>query len=291
MKAEPFLRGLNFGEGLRWRAGRFWYSDFYKQQVLSVGADGAPRIELTVADDRPSGLGWLPDGRLLAVSMGKRQILRRERDGRISVHADLAPFTSHHANDMLVDARGDAYVSCFGFDLFAFVSAHGSAALFAEPGPPRAPVLRVSPEGAVSVASEDHLFPNGMALIGKTLIVAECFLPGLTAFDIGPDGALANRRIWARFSKPQPTIVPDGICSDSEGAVWIANSIAREALRIGEGGRILDRVETEQIAFTCALGGADGRDLVIVTAPTAKPEAAAAKARGMLEIARVQTPL
>ncbi|MGZ6009571.1 MAG: SMP-30/gluconolactonase/LRE family protein [Rhizomicrobium sp.] len=289
MKAQPFVRGLNFGEGVRWHGGRFWYSDFHQHRVSSAAPDGSVRVELEI-DDRPSGLGWLPDGRLLVVAMLSQRLLRREADGRAVLHADLKGLAKFHANDMLVDNRGNAFIGCFGFDIDAFIEEHGTGSLFAEPGPPKAPIILVTPDGKAKIASPDHKFPNGMALIGSTLVVAECLIPGLTAFDLAADGTLRNRRPWATLSKDPPAIVPDGICSDSEGAIWCANALGREAVRIAEGGKILERVETSQFAYSCALGGADGRDLVIATAPTSNAVLGAKEANGMLEIARVSVP-
>ncbi|MGZ5923148.1 MAG: SMP-30/gluconolactonase/LRE family protein [Rhizomicrobium sp.] len=289
MKAQPFVRGLNFGEGVRWHGGRFWYSDFHQHRVSSAAPDGSVRVELEI-DDRPSGLGWLPDGRLLVVAMLSQRLLRREADGRAVLHADLKGLAKFHANDMLVDSRGNAFIGCFGFDIDAFIEEHGTGSLFAEPGPPKAPIILVTPDGKAKIASPDHKFPNGMALIGSTLVVAECLIPGLTAFDLAADGTLSNRRPWATLSKDPPAIVPDGICSDSEGAIWCANALGREAVRIAEGGKILERVETSQFAYSCALGGADGRDLVIATAPTSNAVLGAKEANGMLEIARVSVP-
>jgi sugar lactone lactonase YvrE len=289
MKAQPFASGLKFGEGLRWRDGRFWFSDFHKRQVSSIAPDGNLRAEFTI-DDWPSGLGWLPDGRLLVVAMTSQRLLRREPDGSIALHADLKPFAKFHANDMIVDAHGHAFIGCFGFDLDAYIGAHGVASLFSEPGPPKAPILRVSANGAVAIASDNHSFPNGMAILNGTLLVAETFAPGITAFDLAADGTLSNRRPWAVLSKTPPSIVPDGICVDSEGAMWVANAVAPEVVRISAGGRILDRVETSQPAFTCVLGGADGRDLIIATAPGTDAVAAAKESKGLLEKARVAVP-
>jgi sugar lactone lactonase YvrE len=285
MKAEPFVRDLKFGEGLRWHDGRFWYSDFYKHQVWSAAPDGSARVELEI-DDQPSGLGWLPDGRLLVVSMISQKVLRREADGRVVLHADLKGLAQFHANDMVVDGRGNAFVGCFGFNLETFTADHGPAALWTAEGPPRAPIMRVTPDGKASIASADHKFPNGMAIIngGRTLIAAETFLPGLTAFDLSKDGTLSNRRVWASLATNPPSVAPDGICADSEGCIWVANALAKECIRVGEGGKILQRVETSMNAFTCALGGADGRSLVIATAQS---HGATNEVTGMLEIARV----
>ncbi len=288
MKAEPFVTGLSFGEGLRWHQGRFWYSDFYKHHIASVGPDGDARVELEI-DDQPSGLGWLPDGRLLFVAMKGQKLMRREADGRIVQHADLSGLAAFHCNDMAVDARGNAFVGCFGFDLDTYIAEHGAAALWTAEGPPRAPLLRVTPDGKASVAAADNRFPNGTVIIdgGRTLVVAETFLPGLTAFDLAADGTLSNRRLWASLATDSPSIAPDGICADSEGAIWAANALGKECLRVGEGGKILERVETSMNAFACALGGADGRSLVIATSQSHGDTGAIT---GNLEIARVNVP-
>jgi sugar lactone lactonase YvrE len=289
MKAAPFVRGLNFGEGLRWRDGRLWYSDFYQHTVSSVDESGDKRIEFKI-DDQPSGLGWLPDGRLLVVAMRSQRLLRRERDGSIALHADLKPHAKFHANDMLVDARGNAFIACFGFDLDHFIGEKGVDALWGEPGVPTAPILHVSPEGKVRVASPDHKFPNGMVLTGNTLIAAETFMPGFTAFDLAVDGTLSNRRVWGALSKNPPSVVPDGISIDREGAIWAANAVAAEVVRVGPGGKILERVETSQPAFACALGGKGGRELFIATSGSSNTEAATKEPRGLIEVATVSVP-
>jgi sugar lactone lactonase YvrE len=284
MKAEPFVRGLKFGEGLRWHEGRFWYSDFYNHRISSAAPDGTVRVEVEF-DDQPSGLGWLPDGRLLFVAMTSQRVMRREADGQMVQHADLKGLAKFHANDMVVDARGNALVGCFGFDLDAFIAEHGQAALFSPEGAPRAPIMHVTQDGQASIASPEQRFPNGMAIVdgGKTLIAAETFMPGLTAFDLAADGTLSNRRVWASLADAMP-LVPDGICADSEGAIWCANALAKECVRVGQGGKILERVETSMNAFACALGGPDGRSLVIATAQS---HGAGIEVSGMLEIARV----
>ncbi|MBV9418882.1 MAG: SMP-30/gluconolactonase/LRE family protein [Alphaproteobacteria bacterium] len=281
MKAELFVPGLSFGEGLRWHQGRFWYSDFYKHAISSAGPGGDARVEVAI-EDQPSGLGWLPDGRLLFVEMKAQRVMRREADGRIVLHGDLSPFAKFYCNDMLVDAKGNAFVGCFGFDLEKFIAEKGPAALWTPEGPPQAPIMAITPDGKTRIASPGQRFPNGMALInsGKTLIAAETFLPGLTAFDRADDGTLSNRRVWAQLTPG--AVAPDGICSDSEGAIWVANALAPECIRVAEGGKILERVETSMNAFTCALGGSDGRSLVIATSQNVGGEIT-----GQLEIARV----
>ena len=121
---------------------------------------------------------------------------------------------------------------------------------------------------------------------GRTLIVGETLAARLTAFDIGAEGALTGRRVWAE-TWPR---VPDGICLDGAGAVWIANALAPECARIAEGGAVLETVATSQTCFACMLGGGDGRTLFMMTAPSSIPALVAPKPTGRIEIATVDFP-
>jgi sugar lactone lactonase YvrE len=209
-------QGLYFGECPRWHDGRLWYSDFYGHTVHALTPGRADERVVEVAG-QPAGLGWLPDGSLLIVSMVDRRVLRLGPDGSLSEHAALGEWATFHCNDMVVDAAGRAYVGNFGFDLFALRSG--------EAVPSRsAALIRVDPDGQVSVAADELEFPNGTVITpdGGTLIVAETMARRLTAFDVSADGALANRRVWADL-KPHE-IAPDGICLDASGAVWAANA-------------------------------------------------------------------
>ena len=274
------MDGLTFGEGPRWHTGRLWYSDFFSHTVFSVAPDGTDlREELSIAG-QPSGLGWLPDGRLLCVSMGNHAVMRRETTGDVVLHASLEPWISFHANDMVVDAQGHAYVGNFGFDLEAYFAR--------EVQPADTVLLRVDPGGHVQVAAEGLTFPNGMVLAedGRTLVVAETFARRLSAFDVHGGGVLAQRRVWA----PLEGCMPDGICGDAEGAVWVANAAGAECRRVAEGGAVLERVETTQPCFACVLGGDDRRTLMCMTAPTSEPKKLAGKRLGRIETARVSVP-
>lgn len=268
--------GIYFGEGPRWHDGRLWLSDFYQNKVLSLGLDGQLQTEVDF-DDQTSGLGWMPDGSLLFVSMKRRQVWRKWPDGRLAMHADLAAVTKHLCNDMVVDARGRAYVGNFGFDLDAEIEARGAESVIADH--PTTTLVRVDPDGAVSVAADGMSFPNGTVITpdGRTLIVGETLGGRLTAFDIAEDGALSNRRVWAQ-TWPR---VPDGICLDAEGAVWIANALAPECARIAEGGEVLEVVDTGDMAcFACMLGGPEGRHLFMLVAPSSDNGAAKAAPLG-----------
>jgi sugar lactone lactonase YvrE len=276
-------RDLHFGEGPRWHGGRLWFSDFYDQAIRSVDTNGAIRTE-HVIDDQPSGLGWLPDGRLLVVAMQRRQVLRLDPGG-FALHADLSGLAAFHCNDMVVDAEGRAYVGEFGFDLDAEIRARGTMGVLADH--PTATLAMVDMDGRVHEAASGMHFPNGTVITpdGQTLIVAETLGMCLTAFDRGPDGALSNRRVWATLGMR----APDGICLDADGNVWIANAIAPECVLVAPGGRIVSTVHTSQPCFACMLGGVDRRTLYMMTAPSSAPAVVSAARRGLIECAEVAT--
>ncbi len=292
MQTTTLVEGRWFCEGPRWHDGRFWFSDFYAHEICSVGLDGDVRTEVALdGDERPSGLGWLPDGRLLFVAMLARRVMRREHDGSIAVHADLSDVATFHCNDMLVDADGRAYVGNFGFDLDATVEAIGPDGLFTAIATDRssytAVLARVDPDGSVSVVADDLAFPNGVVTVdgGSTLVVAQTLGLELTAFDKAADGSLSNRRTWASLVGSDGSFVaPDGTCADGEGGIWVANALGAEVVRVEEGGVVTQRVTTSQLAFACAVGGPEGRHLLVCTAESGTSEIAAAAPKGRLEI-------
>jgi sugar lactone lactonase YvrE len=279
--------GLHFGEGPRWHDGQLWLSDFYDHAVKTVDLDG--KVETVVeVDGQPSGLGWLPDGRMLIVSMLDRRLLRRERDGSLVEHADLSGVATFHTNDMVVDGKGRAYVGNFGFNLFEFLHEHSVAEALGEPGPTRAKLARVDPDGSVHVAAEDLKFPNGTVVTpdGRTLIVAETFGLRLTAFDIDSDGSLHNRRLWADLGgRP-----PDGICLDADTNVWVANPLEPVCFLVAEDGGVVAEVETDQPCFACMLGGPERRHLFMLTAASSDPGVAAEQRTGHVLVTEVTTP-
>ncbi|MEP9381617.1 SMP-30/gluconolactonase/LRE family protein [Nocardioides cheoyonin] len=287
---RTLIDGLSYLECPRWHEGRIWFSDFYTYAVYSAAADGSDqRLEVEVPQ-QPSGLGWLPDGRLLVVSMRDSTILRQEPDGSLSVHADLSPYVSGHPNDMVVDRSGRAYVGEFGFDLMA--------------GAPVEParLLCVEPDGSVSVAAEEMLFPNGSVIIDDaTLLVDETFGNRITAFDIAADGTLTNRRTWAEFglapterdlekALAELVVAPDGCALDAEGALWVADALGNRVLRVLEGGTIDRTVEPGSGVFACMLGGDDGRTLFLCSAPDFQEEARKAAREARLLAVEVDVP-
>jgi len=273
-KPEVLLDGLCFPEGPRWHEDRFWFSDMHAHEVVVTDLDGKRDTVVEVAN-WPSGLGWLPDGRMLVVSMTDRRLLRLE-SGRLVEHADLSGLATFHCNDMVVDGRGRAYVGNFGFDLNAGEK------------PRETDLIRVDPDGSTHVAASALSFPNGAVITpdGATLIIGETFGARLSAFDISEDGSLSGRREFAAT----PGAAPDGICLDAEGAIWVASPVSGEVLRVREGGEVTHRIPVDTQAFACMLGGPDGTTLFICTASSSEPERCAAERGGRIEIVRVEVP-
>ena len=291
-RLQVLLEGGAFFEGPRWHEGRWWVSDFYRHLVLTVDDDGRSEEVLTV-EGQPSGLGWMPDGALLVVSMRDHRILRRAPDGAVTLHADVAEHCGGHLNDMVVDDRGRAYVGNFGFDLMGG----------ADPAP--AALIRVDPDGAASVAAEDLLFPNGSVITpdGRTLIVGETAGARYSAFTIEPDGTLADRRVWAQVA-PTPAFTtfeetlaqlqfgPDGCALDAEGHIWSADEVGARCVRLAPGGAIVDEIPAPEglDCFACMLGGDDGRTLLICAAPDFAEATRAAATDGVLLTTTVDVP-
>ena len=283
-KTRVLAGGLHFGEAPRWHDGVLWFSDFFDYAVKTVDLDGNIKVKVSMSD-RPSGLGWLPDGRLLIVSMTARSVLRLE-GRRLALHADLSSIATFHCNDMVVDAAGRAYVGNFGFDLDTNeINGTLDEVLASHSG---ATMARVDPDGSIHEAADGLMFPNGTVITpdGRTLIVGESFGGRLTAFDIGDDGSLSNRRVWADLGRR----VPDGICLDADGAIWVANPVANECFRVAEGGEILDVIETDNRCFACMLGGPDRRTLFMLTSGHSLAVRAAVRRTGNVLIAEVETP-
>ncbi|MEO9181302.1 MAG: SMP-30/gluconolactonase/LRE family protein [Acidimicrobiales bacterium] len=278
--------GLSFGEGPRWHEGRLWFSDFYRRGIYSMSGEGSDEtLELEVAT-QPSGMGWLPNGDLLFVSMIDQKVLRFH-DDEVSVFADISEHCVFWANEMLVSLAGYSYVGNFGFDLDTRLEEMGIEAFIATP-PPSTNLVVLDPNGTVIQVVADLEFPNGTVITpdGLTLIIGETMGSRLTAFDVAKNGTLSNRRVWAQFE----FTATDGMCLDADGQIWYANAVAKQVTRVKEGGEVTATVTTTQNSFACMLGGDDRRNLYIMTAPTSDRFKVAEVTRGRVEMVRVETP-
>jgi sugar lactone lactonase YvrE len=289
---STLLEGGAFFEGPRWRDGRWWVSDFYRGTVSTVTPGGAEEIVLEVPE-QPSGLGWMPDGSLLVVSRKDFRVLRRTPDGEVTEHVDLSGMAQGHLNDMVVDAQGRAYVGNFGFDLMSGAD------------PSSTDLIRVEPDGAVSVAAGDLWFPNGMVITpdGGTLIVGETVAARYTQFSIAEDGSLGDRTVWGQM-EPEPSFdsfeqtlaelkfAPDGCALDAEGCIWSADAVGGRVARLAPGGEVVEVVQGPEGlgVFACMLGGEDGRTLLICAAPDFLEHRRMGKREAVLLTATVDVP-
>jgi sugar lactone lactonase YvrE len=249
---EPqiLMTGLAFGESPRWHDDRLWVADWGAQEVLAVDLEGRGEVVVRVPfPSFPMCIDFLPDGRPLIVAARDRLLLRREPDGSLVTHADLSRLSEYAFNEIVVDARGNAYLNNIGFDFPGGEFAPGIVAL-------------VTPDGAVRQVAGGVAFPNGMVVTpdNSTLIVAESYGKKLTAFDIGADGSLSNQRVWADLQDG----VPDGICLDADNAVWYGDVPNKRCVRVREGGEVLQTIDLDRGCFACMLGGVDRRTLFLI---------------------------
>ncbi|HWV86178.1 MAG TPA: SMP-30/gluconolactonase/LRE family protein [Capillimicrobium sp.] len=271
LASDVVVDGLHFAECLRWRDGALWFSDMYGDSVQRLDPEtGERRIVARVF--HPGGIGWLPDGRLLAIASEDRRIFAAGESGN-TPYADLSEVAPGWTNDMLVDGHGRAYVGNFGYDLFS-----------EEPRATR--IILVDADGSVSTQPGDLVFPNGMVRRSDgSLVVAETFAHRLATFAVAGDGSLT----------PTGTIpldedlTPDGMCVDAEDGIWFASVFTREVVRVDADGSA-ERIPVSQNAYACMLGGEDRRTLFVATAPDHEPANRRARTEGRIEALRVDVP-
>ena len=263
--------GGTFFEGPRWHDGAWWASDFYTDggRIVVVDADGALVREISLP--QPSGLGWLPNGDLLAVSMTDHKIWRIADGAEPVLHADLAAHSRGESNDMTVDAQGRVWVDSFGYDLYAGERPVGAT------------LWRVEPDGTLVAATDGLHFPNSIMVSadGTRLVVAETIASRLSAFDVAADGTLSGRRVYCQIAPTVPleeiaedysnvAYGPDGCTLDAEGCVWAGNSLGNWIGRFSPAGEVLQRIDAPEpgmSVYAVQLGGADGRTLLMCVAP------------------------
>jgi sugar lactone lactonase YvrE len=271
----PFADDFVFLEGPRWHAGRLWVSDIWGHTVYALDELGR-REAIVEVPARPSGLGFLPDGTPLVVAMTEKRLYRIV-GGRLVPHADLGALVEAEINDMVVDARGRAYVGNMGYDLFSGAPSR------------RAEITLVEPDGRCRNVADELDFPNGMAITdgGRTLVVAESFGHRVSAFDIAPDGGLANRRVLAEL----PDLIPDGICLDTAGNVWVAGAMGGAFVQLDPRGLVIATIDVKpRAAIACQLGGADGRTLYCLIYDGGIEELSRGQAGASIHVARVEVP-
>lgn len=273
-RTTELANGFCFGEGPRWFEGLLWFSDMLGEAVHTVTLSGS-MTTLPLPGHAPSGLGFRPDGTLYIVSTEKRQVLCYDGE-TVELLADLHQVAPAPLGDMVLDGRGRAYV--------------GSQARSG------GVIVRIDPDDTVDpirVVADGLDFPNGMAFTpdGDTLIVAESTARRLAAYAVDDNGDLSHRRVFAEgLDGP-----PDGIAVDVDGGVWTALTLAGEFQRIVDTGpgapTVTDRVDANgRTAIACALGGAEGRTLFLVTTTDAYPQRLVGTKLSRIEALTVEVP-
>jgi sugar lactone lactonase YvrE len=247
-QVRTLLAGRGLVESPRWHGDRLYFSDWSAGEVIAVDLAGHSEVIARV-ESLPLCTAWLPDGRLVIVSSPQGRLLELEPGGSLVTRAELG---RPGWNDIVADGRGNIYINRAGFNPMA-----GEAF---RPGS----VFHVAADGSVRQAADDIAFPNGMAVTAdnSTLLVADFYRHQLVAFDIGPDGGVSGRRVWADLGEG----TPDGICADAQNAVWYADVPGKRCMRVAEGGTVLQTVELDRGGFACALGGPGKTTLFIVAA-------------------------
>jgi sugar lactone lactonase YvrE len=276
-EAEPrtVLDGGRYFEGPRWHDGRLWFVDCLERTLLSISPSGSWERHAAFADDTPCGLGILPDGRLVVLTMFRKRLLTFD-GGKLSPYADLSHTATGTLDDMIVDRLGRAYVGDLGFGL--------------PPPPDRGAVGRiilVMPDGRTRVVADGLRFPNGIAISSDLtrLVVAEMDGECLAEYAIRSDGELHFRR---RFGSMK---APDGICLDREGAVWIASYGEGAFVRVDREGRERQRVTVPgRRAIACVLGGSERRSLYCLSALTSPEELRQRKSSARIDVVDVESP-
>jgi sugar lactone lactonase YvrE len=299
---EVVVDGLAFPECPRWRPDGLWFSDQHGGQIFRIGPGGGAEVMAQIPGG-PSGLGWMPDGTLLAVSMHEKKLfavaLADPDSGSVpigegaalTVVSDFGPYHPGLSNDMVVDAMGRSYIGNIGYDIYGGEERRTTVLVLVDPTAERGPADAVAsghdrPLVEPQVVADDLMVPNGTVITpaGDRMIIAESLAQRLTSFRIAADGSLSDRQVFADLGEE----TPDGICLDADGGIWFASVNEHQVVRVEEGGRVTDRIATSgRRAIACMLGGDDRRDLYVCATRTLDPNKSREILGGSIEVCRV----
>jgi sugar lactone lactonase YvrE len=283
MSTEIVIDGLSFPEGPRWHDGALWFSDIHAHRVYRF-AGGKAEVMAEIGD-RASGLGFLPDGSLLVVSMLDRKLIAVGPDGNQRTYADVSHLSRNFINDMVVDGQGRAYVG----------SRNGGT-----PAAKSDSLILALPDGTSRVLLDDMVSPNGSVIPpdGRFLIIAETALGRLNRFALNPDGTLGERTIMCELAGRHI----DGICLDAAGGVWCGGGNGG-LFYVGPDGALGTVIDfpPDRMVLATALGGPDGRTLFLATVATKlidnlayigadRARDAEVNSEGRIEAMRVEVP-
>ncbi len=272
---KPILDGGRYFEGPRWHSGRLWFVDCMDRTLLSLDPSGACEQHAKFEDDTPCGLGVLPDGKLVVLTMFRKRLMTYA-DGQLSLYADLSGIATGTIDDMIVDGLGRAYVGDLGFDLPP-PSDRGSVGR----------IILVMPDGETRIVADGLQVPNGIAVSAdnRRLVVAEMDGECLADYDIEADGGLKFRNRFGNMKSP------DGICLDQDEAVWVASFDEDAFIRVNRDGRELQRIDVPgRRAIACVLGGPDRRTLFCLSAVTSPEQLRQRQSSARIDVVEVEIP-
>jgi sugar lactone lactonase YvrE len=258
--------------------GKLWFLDIHDKRIKTVDLTGSVTTVLELPFI-PNGFGLSPEGTVVVGDAFQRRIYR-VAGATLQQVADISDFTRFCLSDGIVDAKGRLYVGDIGYNFLDPTATPRETCVIA----------LVGPDGRASVVADKLFFPNGMVITPdrRTLIVGETLAHRLTAFEIQDDGSLRNRRVWAQLPS---SIGPDGICLDTEGAVWCANPEGKDSVvRVREGGDITDRIKMDTHAYAVMMGGPERRHLFICASGSHDPAEIQRHPSASFEVVEVSVP-
>jgi len=273
VELRPLVMEGKYFEGPRWYEDKLWFVDSLAMKLLRVSLDG----EREAVCDIPGvagGIGFLPNGDVVITSMFDHKLLTFA-NGKVSTLCDLSKVVAGTIDDMIIDGFGRVFVGDLGFDLMKGGS-HDNGQ-----------IILVTPNGDAQAVTRGLHFPNGIAVsqLGGRLVVAESDGNRLAEYEIGSDNALDLKQRFGSFTEP------DGICLDTEDAVWTSVFQEDAFVRVEAKGRILDRVSVKgRRAVACALGGDDRKTLFCVSAITTHKDLMRGKSSARIDSVHVEIP-
>ena len=205
--------GFGFTEGPVWDERGFLYvSDEDQNKIFKVYGDGRKEEVISLGD--PDGNAYDRQGRLIDCASVLRAIIVVTPDGKYTVLADKFEGKKFNSpNDVIVGPDGALYFTDPTLDLVK-----GETQEIPFQG-----VYRLDEKGQVRLLTKELTQPNGLAFSpdGKRFYVDDSKQRNIRVYDVSPDGALGNGRIFGTEEGGPHEGVPDGMRVDEAGNLYV----------------------------------------------------------------------